>query len=437
MHLSLNSLKAIGHDHLLRELFLKSTFPFVVRIVGVVSNLGFTYLISRILGASGAGVFFLSLTVLMVATVLSRAGLDNSVLRLIASAAGGGRWALVACVYRNSLGIAFCLALLISLVVYSFSDQIAISIFGEPDMGLPLRWMTLAIVPFSLLVLQAEAFKAVAATSVAIFLQNTGITLGCFLTLAVLQNSTLAAHNVCQIYGVSCLVVFLGAVYLWRRKVPQHPCQGDDCSARSLLRVSAPLFWVSVLNLLMGWMDTIVLGVWHDSSVVGIYGIANRVAALLGLLLAVVNSVVAPRFSSLFHEGKLNEIQSLFSRSVYVMIILGFPVLIIYFLFAEQILNMFGNNFGAAAVVLKILSAGQFVNIATGSVGYLLMMTGHEKIMRNNIFLACMVNIILNMTLVPYFGAVGAATATAATVISLNLASLYFVKRKLGVSLFG
>ena len=74
---------------------------------------------------------------------------------------------------------------------------------------------------------------------------------------------------------------------------------------------------------------------------------------------------------------------------------------------------------------LIILSVGQFFNAYCGSIGYLLNMTGKEKIFKNAILIGAILNIILNFVLIPYWGIIGAAVASA--VSYFIMAALMFV----------
>ena len=101
--------------------------------------------------------------------------------------------------------------------------------------------------------------------------------------------------------------------------------------------------------------------------------------------------------------------------------------------FPEPILRLFGPDFVTGAPLLRLLSIGQFINVATGSVGYLLMMTGHERTLRLNITLATAVNLWLCLWLIPKMGPFGAAIATAVPLALMNLLSAYFVYTKLRI----
>ena len=83
--------------------------------------------------------------------------------------------------------------------------------------------------------------------------------------------------------------------------------------------------------------------------------------------------------------------------------------------------------------MLVVLAIGQFINVSTGSVGFVLIMAGNERLARNNTLLAATVSLVLNVLLIPPLGALGAAIATAASIASLNLSAAYLVKRRLGI----
>ena len=76
-----------------------------------------------------------------------------------------------------------------------------------------------------------------------------------------------------------------------------------------------------------------------------------------------------------------------------------------------------------------ILTIGQSVNAVSGSVGYILQMTGKEIVFQNIVTASVMLNIILNIILIPLFGITGAAVASAASMIFWNAVSaVYIVK---------
>ena len=77
--------------------------------------------------------------------------------------------------------------------------------------------------------------------------------------------------------------------------------------------------------------------------------------------------------------------------------------------------------------------------MSTGSVGYLLIMSGQEKLLRNNIIFVAILNTILNIFLIPKYGIYGAVISSSGSLIIQNIISLFIVRVKLNfwtISLF-
>jgi len=96
-------------------------------------------------------------------------------------------------------------------------------------------------------------------------------------------------------------------------------------------------------------------------------------------------------------------------------------------------MGLFGPKFEEGALVLTILAIGQFINVATGSVGYLLMMSGHERLMRNNVACMAIVNIFISLLLIPWLGVIGAAISTAISLAAVNLIAVVIAWRRLNI----
>ncbi|MFB2895357.1 polysaccharide biosynthesis C-terminal domain-containing protein [Aerosakkonemataceae cyanobacterium BLCC-F50] len=101
--------------------------------------------------------------------------------------------------------------------------------------------------------------------------------------------------------------------------------------------------------------------------------------------------------------------------------------------FTEPVLSLFGSGFIAADWSLKVLVFGQLVNALCGSVGYLMIMTGHQNQSFRVIFCSALLNVVLNAILIPFFGIVGAAIATSFTMIVWNVWLSILVVKYIGV----
>jgi O-antigen/teichoic acid export membrane protein len=158
---------------------------------------------------------------------------------------------------------------------------------------------------------------------------------------------------------------------------------------------------------------------------------------LTSFVLIAISSVVAPQFAALYAQDKYVELTRLAQQSAFWALLVASPMLLVLLAFPEFVLGLFGASFEKGALPLRILAGGQLVNVATGLVGSLLVMTGHEKYIRNNIMVCALLNLAGNLILVPAYGAAGAAASTAFSLGFMNLVSWLLVLKKLRVNTLG
>ena len=109
------------------------------------------------------------------------------------------------------------------------------------------------------------------------------------------------------------------------------------------------------------------------------------------------------------------------------------PILIILFLLPEFLLSFFGAEFTIAKNTLLILLVGQVGNAMSGSVGYILQMTGNEKLFQNILTLALLLNIVLNFLLIPKYGIIGVAIASSMYVFGILTSVYIYIYKKYNV----
>ncbi|MFN2371623.1 MAG: flippase [Candidatus Krumholzibacteriia bacterium] len=427
----LNPLRG-GPDAHFKEVLHGAFWAFALRVVGAVVGFGFNVLLARALGADGAGIYFLALTVTTIAAVVARLGLDNTMLRRVAAAVDRGDWAEAAGVYRTAMGMSLVGGAALAAVLFLLTPLLAEHVFRLPDLAPTLRIMVLAVPVFALLTLQAEAVKARKQVAAATFLQGVGVPLVGLAALGLLFVRIDSPVWVASVYlGSTALNLALGTV-IWRRGRRGFAGAPVPVAPRTLLASSLPLMNVAVLALVTSWASTLALGLWATAADIGHFGAAQRCAVLTSFILVAVSSIAAPKFAALHEQGRTAELRRLVRQSAGLTFALSSPVLLVLVLAPRTVMGLFGEGFAAAGPLLVILAAGQYVNAFTGTVGHLLMMTGLEKPMRNVTLAVAALTIALNVVLVGPWGGVGAATATAMGVATQNVAFVFVVRRHLG-----
>jgi len=237
------------------------------------------------------------------------------------------------------------------------------------------------------------------------------------------------------VYLLACITVSVAALGYWYRLAAKE--EGAVAPSldmvKNLLNTAGPMAWATIIGIGMSFSETLLLGIFRSIDEVGIYSAALRVALLVNFVLVAFNSILAPKFASLYHRNDMDEIGHLTVRSVAIMLVLTAPLFALCFLFPEYVLKLFGSEFVAASTALMILAFSQLINVMTGPIGILLMMTGHEKLMRQNSIISAGIGVIGGALLIPEFGVSGAAVSAFIGGVTLQGLCVWSVRRHLNI----
>jgi O-antigen/teichoic acid export membrane protein len=179
--------------------------------------------------------------------------------------------------------------------------------------------------------------------------------------------------------------------------------------------------------------DKIVLGVYLNAREVGIYAVAMALVGFVPVVLQSVNQIFSPTISELHAAENKLLLQRLYSTLTKWILVLTIPMALTLLIFSNSLMGVFGSDFRAGSMVLAIGTVGQLLNCAVGSVGYLLLMSGHQKRLVGIQAASAVTMVLFLLLLVPRYGLAGAAIGTAAGVAITNAWSLLAVRRTLGM----
>ncbi len=417
-----------------RRLLGAATWALAIRGLGPAVAFVMSVLIARLLGAAGAGQFYIAVTVVMGAGIAARCGLDTALLRFAGVA--GGRGAIAPGLLGRVLAITAAFGLVVTLALLHSADWLALRLFDDPALGRVLSICALAVVPMALIHVQASLLKAASRVGWAAFVEGLGMPsmVTALLLLAAMAGpvapTTVALCYLTGVIGASLLGLAITLGCLARAGAADAPP-----TLRQIMATAVPLFWVDALNFVLAWSPLLLLGALASSSDAGVYNVAQRLTTQVGLLVALFGSITAPRFAAMHHAGDLPAVHRLMVLTTRRMSLLAAPPLLLFVVWPTPILALFGAEFGAAADPLRVLALGQLVNAMTGPAGYLLAVTGQERTLRNCQLATVTLVIALTLGLIPVFGALGAAMAASTGLAFNNLACLWLVNRRLGLDL--
>ena len=417
------------------ELLSKSSSAFVFKIIGSFLGYFFLLLVTRNSGPEAWGIFTLCFAVLNITSVFSRLGIDTVLVKFVSLSKN--KISEIKGVYLNGLTIVFLSSVLFSFLLYYFSATIADLVFHKQYLETYFKIIALALIPFSIIHVNVQTFRGLKKINHFAFFQHMSKFLFAIIFFIILYYySDFDRFSVSvQAFTIAIiLVMILSLVSLFKNFKVVNPIRVFSC--KEIIKTSFPMMLSSSILLFMAWTDSIMIGIFMKEFDVGIYNVALKLAMTTGIILGAVNSILAPKISETFNNNRMDEFKRLIKYSTRVIFFSSLPFLILLFAFPEFLLSFFGDEFIIAKQTLFILLIGQFFNVMSGSVGYILQMTGKEKIYQNILFISLILNVIINIFLIPRIGVEGAAIASALSMLFWNLSSVFYIYKKYNVLTF-
>ncbi|OIO01009.1 MAG: hypothetical protein COX65_09235 [Elusimicrobia bacterium CG_4_10_14_0_2_um_filter_56_8] len=238
----------------------------------------------------------------------------------------------------------------------------------------------------------------------------------------------LAAPAVYGAYMLNKLVVPLRA--LW-------PARDFPAAAIPLLAYSLPFFLHEVLMMLRDRADTFIIGYISTASYLGIYRGAYVLAAMVAFIPNAVAYLLFPLMNRIVSEQGREELAEFGERTIKVLIYGGIPVVVTIIIFARQLMTrVLGPDFLAGERALLLLTLSSGAGLFHVFYGHVLASKNRVKLLLLANALAFVVNLTLNILLIPGYGITGAAAASLASSILLTLLAARFASAALQQFIF-
>ena len=431
-------LAQIRGDGLKAQLLRGGMGSITVRVFQMVLSFLLTLILARTLGPGGYGVYAFAFAFLTLLAIPAQVGLPQLVVRETAKAHAKEDWLLMRGIWQWTMRFVFLFSLAVVMGVGG------VLWLGQPWID-PTRHATLIagllLVPLIALGnLRGAALRGLHHVVLG-QLPESIIPTGLLAVLIVLvvwlaPTEPLTPQKVMTLHVVSVGFAFaIGAWLLWRFRPGGVKVERQSRREPAAWRRAAlPLALVSGLQLFNSYADILLLGMMRTDVEVGVYRVVVQMSNLVMFGLGAVNLVLQPHFARLYAQGDQARLQQLVTTSARVILALALPpVLLLMFAGGPLMGWLFGSAYVIGAIALSILAVGQLCNAAVGSVGALLNMTGHEQDTLRGVACAAVVNVVLNLVLIPLYGMAGAAVATAVSLGVWNLILWKFVWKRLGI----
>lgn len=191
-----------------------------------------------------------------------------------------------------------------------------------------------------------------------------------------------------------------------------------------------PIMYLVCVNLaieIYTLVDTTMLGMMCSKEHVAYYTYGSRINKIFIQVINTFTIVLVPRLSYYYKEKRMNEFSELLTRTVKIILILSFPLIIgIQFVGTCLVCTLFGADYYNSAVVLRILS----IVVLVSPIGYLLgsrvmLVSNRENKMFFCVLVGAIVNLLGNYYLIPRYAENGAALASVMSEIVVMIIYVY------------
>lgn len=417
---------------LLTVISLRSSFVGVNLVTGI--------FLARVLGQADYGIYTYTVALAAILTIPASFGFDRLLVREVSIYTVKAKWGqlrgLLQWSNRFVLAASIGLVSVILTIVWS-ADLIASPLKIPISVGLlyipvgALRSLRLAVM---------KGLDQVTWSLIPEWVITPIILIGVVSTVQWISPASISAISIIVIY-LTVMVATLGLGSAMLRHILPKAIQqaAPQYDKKSWIIGAFPMMILGGLQIIHTRIDILMLGMLRSTDDVAIYSAVLQGTQFTGVILLSANVVIATRIASLYAENNREQLQYLVIYSARTITVLSCLSVTVLVGFGSAYLRFFGDDYVQGWGSLVILSLGQLVNAATGSVGVLLTMTGHERYMVISTGLSAILNVLLNTILIPLWGLNGAALATTISLIFINTAKSLWVARtlRLNATCFG
>ncbi len=178
-------------------------------------------------------------------------------------------------------------------------------------------------------------------------------------------------------------------------------------------------------------LDTLMLGFMTEYSEVAYYSNATNISKMLLAAITSFSAVAIPRISIYLQNNNQEKVNELINKSFSMVSFIAFPAAVGLCCIAPTFAPLFyGEQFYGTIIPLQILS---FLIVAIGlnnlSGVQILIGYGKDKLFLYSVIIGATVNFILNLFLIPRYGASGASIASLSAEIIILATTMLFAKR--------
>ncbi len=436
---------------------------------GALTGFGLTLVLTNALSQGAAGTVFATTSLFLIVTAVVQLGTESGMVRWLPVMVATGRTVRVGAVLRAGLVPVLALSGLVAGAVFATAPVVA-QLVSDPDqhdvVTTQVRILGLFLPVAACLNVVLAATRGLRTVRPTVLVESVGRSTLQLLAVAAVAVLGARADVVVLAWAGPYLFALLAAVVwllaLLRRLVRDRDAgdldevdpladPGTDLTATDLTATDLDgagtwrRFWgytgpravATVAQTVLKRADVVMVAALRSPSEAAVYAAASRFVTLGQVGVQALQQALSPQLSAMFARDDRDGAREVYQVTTLWSIVMAWPVYLACAVLAPVVLVVFGEGYTQGAPVVVLLSLAMLVAVASGSVDTVVLMSGRSMLSLTNTLVTLVINVVLNLILIPPFGLVGAGVAWAVAIVVRNVLPLVQIRRALGMSPFG
>jgi len=225
--------------------------------------------------------------------------------------------------------------------------------------------------------------------------------------------------NLSYAYLFSSLITFIFISLFFNFKVQKLSLNLNKSIWKKYLSMSWPLAFIALSYVIYNQIDSVMMGYLGQITQTGWYNAAHRIIIIATIPAGIIASSFYPVLSKAFKETK-EKVQKIWNYQMEIMILLAIPLMVGGIVLAPKIINyIFDASFNPSILAFQILILMTGIIFFYTTFQWILVISDQQKKLFWAVLSGAIINIILNLILIPKFSLYGAAVATVITHLSI------------------
>ena len=410
---------------------------FILRVLGVIFLFGITLYLTNFYPAEVVGAYEFTRSSLFLIGGVTLLGTDQSILFFSGRFSKPEQAGTLFQVYLKMLGLLLGVSIVLLGIILAIPKEYYNWFFNDQRSGNLLIKMGFCLFFYAVTLFNTEFFRAFDLHEKSELYRGIlkQLPFGFGLLILFLFNKHDYVVEVFLLSFLFCALLSGLEVYLKYKRLNPVVSRQTSIRFKTVLKATIPIAISAFGFYLLISIDVFFLKRYTNFETLAYYGTSIKIIFLISTLINVMGSYLSVRIADLFVTDQV-ALQAVLKKGVRVIVGLALGLSVILFVFAAEILGVFGAAYQEAVPALRILIAGHFMSTLFGVTQVYLNMTKKQVVLQYILIIAVVINAIINAILIPKYGMLGAAVASAFSVIFWNGCAVVWVYKKDRIKLF-